>query len=76
VIFPVISRSSDHRLLTDRVLLVVMMLPVWLLQGIKIAPALISIAVGLIVRYVIPIPAGVSVQVGGRIRLGPCKLLR
>jgi anion transporter len=30
--------------------------------GIKIAPAVLSIAVGLIVRYVIPIPVGVSVQ--------------
>mmetsp|Transcript_30280 Transcript_30280/g.57076 ORF Transcript_30280/g.57076 Transcript_30280/m.57076 type:complete len:562 (+) Transcript_30280:77-1762(+) len=30
--------------------------------GVKILPAIISIAVGLIVRYVVPIPAGVSVQ--------------
>jgi hypothetical protein len=31
-------------------------------QGVKWVPAIISIAVGLVVRYLVPIPVGVTVQ--------------
>ena len=35
----------------------------WYMQGVKIVPALQAIAVGLAIRFLIPIPETISVQV-------------